>query len=236
MALSLAMCELWEYFPLILLGGAFPSLGSYPLVRALISTQGGTALSSATLSCKLSLLWPAWTPSGLLILGRPPGLPRFPLPALWPGNLLQVISWKNCRAHLLCFPSRGITALFYWLSDALGTTVPCILSRCQLFQIGGYIWLLLIQLGWERSLSLPSLISSCQSPSFINSLNKCLRSDCLISQSALSENLSHIHPSMRVSWMEDSNCFSDHSEAIIPLASTGTDEKLASGRMSFTGR
>lgn len=38
---------------------------------------------------------------------RPSGTAWAPLPVTWPGDILQAVSWGNCRAHLLSFPCSG---------------------------------------------------------------------------------------------------------------------------------
>lgn len=72
MALFLAICELWEFFPLTLLGGSFPSLGSFPHMHALISAQYCAALLSgySDLQAIVSLV-SLVSQLCLLILGRP---------------------------------------------------------------------------------------------------------------------------------------------------------------------
>lgn len=47
------------------------------------------------------------------------------LPVLRPGNSLQTLSWGSHRAHLICFPYRGLLSL---VIQCLKTVVSCILS------------------------------------------------------------------------------------------------------------
>ena len=111
----------------------------------------GSSLLSGTLSCELWLPWSPWTLSNISSTqGVYQVLPGFFFPVLLSRNHLTVVSWGNCRAHLICFLSSGFPVLDCPMFSVLKIVVSYIFVFPFLIVSGGRANLVPITPSWPE--------------------------------------------------------------------------------------
>lgn len=130
---------------------------AYALVSVLATTQANphpslerfSALSFLVLCPADSRCYCLLEPQLFPHLRTPPGLPRFPLPALWPHNPPRAVGWATRMHHMRFLPRSHCPVLP--VVPRLNTLVSCLLAGSSLFEAGEFLlfWFLLFCHGWK---------------------------------------------------------------------------------------